>query len=30
MVPEVALNLIYLSIFSGLAALMSADIARNL
>ena len=24
------LNLVYLSIFSGLAALMSADIARNL
>ena len=30
MVPEVVLNLVYLSIFSGLAALMSADIARNL
>ena len=29
-VPEVVLNLVYLSIFSGLAALMSADIARNL
>ena len=29
-VPEVVLNLEYLSIFSGLAALMSADIARNL
>ena len=28
--PEVALNLAFLSIFSGLAALMSADIARNL
>ena len=28
-VPEVVLNLVYLSIFSGLAALMSADIARN-
>ena len=28
--PEVVLNLVYLSIFSGLAALMSADIARNL
>ena len=27
---EVVLNLVYLSIFSGLAALMSADIARNL
>ena len=29
-VPEVFLNLVYLSIFSGLAALVSADIARNL
>ena len=29
-VPEVVLNLVYPSIFSGLAALMSADIARNL
>ena len=29
-VPEVVLNLAFLSIFSGLAALMSADIARNL
>ena len=29
-VPEVVLNLVYLSIFSELAALMSADIARNL
>ena len=29
-VPEVVLNLVYLSIFSGLAALMSANIARNL
>ena len=29
-VPEVVLNLVCLSIFSGLAALMSADIARNL
>ena len=29
-VPEVVLNLVYLSIFSGLAALISADIARNL
>ena len=29
-VPEVVLNLVYVSIFSGLAALMSADIARNL
>ena len=29
-VPEVVLNLVYLSFFSGLAALMSADIARNL
>ena len=29
-VPEVFLNLVYLSIFSGLAALMSADIAQNL
>ena len=29
-VPEMVLNLVYLSIFSGLAALMSADIARNL
>ena len=29
-VPEVVLNLVYLSIFTGLAALMSADIARNL
>ena len=29
-VPEVVLNLVYLSIFSGLAKLMSADIARNL
>ena len=29
-VPEVVLNLVYLSIFSGLAALMSAGIARNL
>ena len=29
-VPEVFLNLVYLSIFSGLAALMSSDIARNL
>ena len=29
-VPEVVLNLVYLSIFSGLAALMSADIAQNL
>ena len=29
-VPEVVLNLVYLSIFSGLAALMSADIVRNL
>ena len=28
-VPEVVLNLVYLSIFSGPAALMSADIARN-
>ena len=28
--PEVVLNLVYLSIFSGSAALMSADIARNL
>ena len=27
---EVILNLAFLSIFSGLAALMSADIARNL
>ena len=29
-VPEVVLNLVCLSIFSGLAALMSADIARKL
>ena len=29
-VPEVVLNLVCLSIFSGLPALMSADIARNL
>ena len=29
-VPEVVLNLVYVSIFSGLAALMSADIAQNL
>ena len=29
-VPEVVLNLVYLSTFSGLAALMSEDIARNL
>ena len=29
-VPEVALDKVCLSIFSGLAALMSADIARNL
>ena len=29
-VPEVVLSLVCLSIFSGLAALMSADIARNL
>ena len=29
-VEEVVLNLVYLSIFSGLAALMSSDIARNL
>ena len=29
-VPEVVLNLVYLFIVSGLAALMSADIARNL
>ena len=29
-VPEVVLNLVYLSIFSRLAALMSADIAQNL
>ena len=29
-VPDVVLNLVYLSISSGLAALMSADIARNL
>ena len=29
-VPEVVLHLVYLSIFSGLAALMSCDIARNL
>ena len=29
-VPEVFLNLVYLSIFSGLPALMSADIAQNL
>ena len=28
-VPEVVLNLVYLSIFLGLAALMSADIAQN-
>ena len=29
-VPEVVLNLVCLSIFSGLAALMSADVARGL
>ena len=29
-VPEVVLNLVYLSIFSGLASLMSADLAQNL
>ena len=29
-VPEMVLNFVYLSIFSGLAALMSDDIARNL
>ena len=29
-VPEVVLNLVYLSIFSGLVALMSADIVKNL
>ena len=29
-VPEVVLNIVYQSIFSELAALMSADIARNL
>ena len=29
-VPEVVLNFVFLSIFSGLAPLMSADIARNL
>ena len=29
-VPEVILDLVYVSIFLGLAALMSADIARNL
>ena len=28
-VPEVVLNLVYLSTFSGLAALLSADIERN-
>ena len=28
--PRVGFNLVYLSNFSGLAALMSADIARNL
>ena len=29
-VPKLVLNLVYLSMFSGIAALMSADIARNL
>ena len=29
-VPEMVLSLVYLSTFSGLAAVMSADIARNL